>query len=247
MRKPPPAIATSDERNITPSLQPTNGEDESTLSNVTALLESLSETDRHPNGKAIEAKQAATPAPRPKTGVVVSAGKMQKTVKFFSTPTNYLVHDPNSSTNEGDIVSLTPLRTSKHVHHVISAIIAPFGKPVEERPPVPTAGEREKAYRVKRTKKFQRKKLRTLAANSGDQGRKEWAQATLKRLGLDLAEASVAKGREKGGLRGRNKGQIPPKGVLPSGKKVAGKTNERAQSDKPLRRKAAGSINRAGG
>ncbi|KAK4956097.1 hypothetical protein LTR28_005968 [Elasticomyces elasticus] len=242
--------------------KPTDGEDESTLSNVTALLESLSETDRHPNGKAIEAKQAATPAQRPKTGVVVSAGKMQKTVKvrvpgetwnkhirkFFSTPTNYLVHDPNSSTNEGDIVSLTSLRTSKHVHYVISAIIAPFGKPVEERPPVPTAEEREKAYRVKRTKKFQRKKLRTLAANSGDQGRKEWAQATLKRLGLDLAETSAAaKGREKGGLRGRNKGQIPPKGVLPGGKKVAGKTNERVPSDKPLRRKAADSTNKAVG
>lgn len=44
---------------------------------------------------------------------------------------------------EGDIIAIEPgWRVSKHVHHVVASIIAPFGKPIEERPPVPSAEER---------------------------------------------------------------------------------------------------------
>ncbi|EOA85096.1 hypothetical protein ACJQWK_07079 [Exserohilum turcicum] len=86
-----------------------------------------------------------------KVGVVVSAGKMSKAVrvrvahqewnkkfrKHFPAPKTYLVRDPNNSLVEGDIVRITSgHRTSTAIRHVVTAIVAPFGEPVENRPPV---------------------------------------------------------------------------------------------------------------
>ncbi|PON21884.1 hypothetical protein TGAM01_v209314 [Trichoderma gamsii] len=84
-------------------------------------------------------------------GIVVSAGLMQKTFiflnspgqKWFADPKHYLVHDPNSSLRTGDVVSIVPgWPTSKHKRHVVKKIIAPYGTPAEERPPIPTLEER---------------------------------------------------------------------------------------------------------
>ncbi|APA13426.1 hypothetical protein SS1G_07970 [Sclerotinia sclerotiorum 1980 UF-70] len=103
------------------------------------------------------AAEAAAHASRQINAVVVSSGLMQKTVKVrigkqvwnkhlqkkFNATQHLLVHDPNSSLNTGDVISISPgWRTSKGVHHVVSSIIAPFGKPISERPPIPTAEER---------------------------------------------------------------------------------------------------------
>ncbi|KAL6707805.1 hypothetical protein ACN47E_003705 [Coniothyrium glycines] len=86
-----------------------------------------------------------------KVGVVVSAGKMSKAVKVriagqewnkkfrkhFPSHTTYLVRDPNNSLVEGDVVRITSgHRTSKAISHVVTSIVAPFGEPVEKRPPV---------------------------------------------------------------------------------------------------------------
>ncbi|RMZ72003.1 ribosomal s17 [Pyrenophora seminiperda CCB06] len=86
-----------------------------------------------------------------KVGVVVSAGKMSNAVKVrvagqewnkkfrkhFPAPTTYLVRDPNNSLVEGDIVRITSgYRTSTAISHVVTSIVAPFGEPVENRPPV---------------------------------------------------------------------------------------------------------------
>ncbi|CAA9957372.1 hypothetical protein CFE70_000933 [Pyrenophora teres f. teres 0-1] len=86
-----------------------------------------------------------------KVGVVVSAGKMSRAVKVrvagqewnkkfrkhFPAPTTYLVRDPNNSLVEGDIVRITSgYRTSTAISHVVTSIVAPFGEPVENRPPV---------------------------------------------------------------------------------------------------------------
>ncbi|KAF2711549.1 nucleic acid-binding protein [Pleomassaria siparia CBS 279.74] len=92
-----------------------------------------------------------------KVGVVVSAGKMSRAVKVriagqvwdkkirknFPSSKTYLVADPNSSLNEGDVVRIASgWVTSKRIRHVVSQIIAPFGAPVEDRPPVLTEDQR---------------------------------------------------------------------------------------------------------
>ncbi|KAF2819548.1 nucleic acid-binding protein [Ophiobolus disseminans] len=91
-----------------------------------------------------------------KVGVVVSAGLMAGAVKvrvaerawnkkfrkYFPAPHNYLVRDPNSSLVPGDVVRITSgHRTSKRIRHVVTAIVAPFGEPVENRPKVMTQEE----------------------------------------------------------------------------------------------------------
>ncbi|KAF2634536.1 nucleic acid-binding protein [Massarina eburnea CBS 473.64] len=92
-----------------------------------------------------------------KVGVVVSAGKMDRAVKVriagqewnkkfrkhFPSPQTHLVADPQNSLVEGDVVRIASgFRTSKSIRHVVTAIVAPFGAPVEERPPVPTDEQR---------------------------------------------------------------------------------------------------------
>lgn len=86
-----------------------------------------------------------------KVGVVVSAGKMAGAVKVrvaeqewnkkfrkhFPAPKNYLVRDPNSSLVPGDVVRISSGNpSSKKISHVVTSIVAPFGAPVEDRPPV---------------------------------------------------------------------------------------------------------------
>lgn len=76
----------------------------------------------------------------------------------------YLVHDPNDSLRTGDIVSISSgWRTAKSKRHVVNRIIAPWGPPIEERPPVPTPEEREAAHAAMRAKKVARKQLRAQA------------------------------------------------------------------------------------
>ncbi|KAM0249365.1 hypothetical protein ACHAQJ_009081 [Trichoderma viride] len=105
-------------------------------------------------------------------GIVVSAGLMQKTVKvrvggqkwnkvinkWFADPKHYLVHDPNSSLRTGDVVSIVPgWPTSKHKRHVVKKIIAPYGIPTEERPPIPTLEERIAEREAKQAAKGERR------------------------------------------------------------------------------------------
>ena len=51
-------------------------------------------------------------------------------------------------------------RTSRHKRHVVKHIIAPFGRPIEDRPPVPTLEERIAAVVEKRTAKLERRAAR---------------------------------------------------------------------------------------
>ncbi|RDA89704.1 hypothetical protein CP533_6801 [Ophiocordyceps camponoti-saundersi (nom. inval.)] len=105
-------------------------------------------------------------------GIVVSAGLMQKTVKvriggqkwnqtinkWFSSPKHFLVHDPKSSLRTGDVVSIVPgWPTSKHKRHVVKQIIAPFGTPISERPPIPTSEERIAEREAKKAAKDKRR------------------------------------------------------------------------------------------
>lgn len=101
----------------------------------------------------------------------------------FRTYVRLLVHDPNNSLVEGDVVSLHRLRVAERVRHVVASIITPFGIPVEDRPPIPTPDERLLAYKEKRFKRLYRRKLRVNAAAGS-----EYAMRRLQDLGLDPGE-----------------------------------------------------------
>ncbi|CAM1503715.1 Fc.00g013060.m01.CDS01 [Cosmosporella sp. VM-42] len=127
-------------------------------------------------------------------GVVVSAGLMQKTVKvrvggqkwnkivnkWFADPKHYLVHDPSSSLRTGDVVSIVPgWPTSQHKRHVVKHIIAPYGVPIEERPPVPSLEERIAERDAKKGAKDERRAARRQAEE--EQRREEKRQELEKR------------------------------------------------------------------
>jgi len=166
---------------------------------------------------------------------------LTKRLQYFASHTNYLVHDPNSSLIAGDVVELHRLKHSKHVHHVIGKLITPFGVPVSQRPPIPTADERLATYKEKRFAKLERRTLRRKAAmGDGD------AIRELQSRGLDPGngaeegkgekanlQPNVGKTRDsgKGAILGE-KGQKLPKGVLPGGKHEVGKIDERAKHNK---------------
>ncbi|RYO86700.1 hypothetical protein DL766_005814 [Monosporascus sp. MC13-8B] len=120
-------------------------------------------------------------------GIVVSAGKMDKTVKvrlggiryeprvqkYFKVPRYKLVHDPCNSLRQGDVVAISPSwRESQHVRHVVKHIIAPYGPPIDGRPPVPTLEERLAERAAKRAAKDERRRLlREEAARARDEER----------------------------------------------------------------------------
>ncbi|KFY43077.1 hypothetical protein V495_04186 [Pseudogymnoascus sp. VKM F-4514 (FW-929)] len=110
----------------------------------------------------------SAPQSRVINAVVLTAGLMEKTVKvrvggqkwnkhvrkYFNYPKTYLVHDPRSSLRAGDIIEISSgWRVSKHVRHVVSRIIAPFGEPIEARPSVMTQVELLEERRKKKEAK----------------------------------------------------------------------------------------------
>ncbi|KAL1989868.1 hypothetical protein VTN49DRAFT_7065 [Thermomyces lanuginosus] len=110
-----------------------------------------------------------------KVGRVIATHTMQKTArvahkhitwdkhirKFYPKVTTYLVHDPRGSLREGDVIEFSSgARRSPRVRHVVEKIIAPFGTPLEERPPVMTPEERERERLEERWAKLQRRAQR---------------------------------------------------------------------------------------
>ncbi|KAJ9648876.1 hypothetical protein H2199_000789 [Coniosporium tulheliwenetii] len=153
-------------------------------------------------------------------GVVVSAGKMQKTVKVriaaqewnkhirkhLPAPYTVLVSDPSSSVREGDIISLASgWRASKTVRHVVTSIIAPFGPPLDQRPPLPTEAERIAARTAKRVEKDgvggrgggEEGEVKGEGEGAAEEGklrrdrRRERVTAAAKVLGLEFEEAMM--------------------------------------------------------
>ncbi|KAK0841980.1 hypothetical protein LTS02_016654 [Friedmanniomyces endolithicus] len=172
------------------------------------------------------AQRERTRVHRKIVGVVVSTGKMAKTVKvrvptqrwepkigkYFADHTNHLVHDPNDSLVLGDVIELHRLRVSKAVHHVVGELITPFGVPLSERPAIPTADDRLAAYKKKRFAKLGRRELRREAAKGDVE-----ALAKLKAMGL-VEMVKGKKGDGRSAVSGQ-KGQKGGKGVLAGGKK----------------------------
>lgn len=82
-------------------------------------------------------------------------------MQWFAEPKQYLVHDPNSSVRTGDVVSIVPgWPTSRHKRHVVKHIIAPYGTPIEARPPVPSLEERIAERESKKALKDERRAAR---------------------------------------------------------------------------------------
>jgi ribosomal protein S17 len=91
--------------------------------------------------------------------------------QHFNRTTNLLVHDPRSSLRLGDIIAIEPgWRVSKHVHHVVAKIIAPFGEPIEARPPVPSFEERVEERERRRAEKEARRAARRVQDGGEDNG-----------------------------------------------------------------------------
>ncbi|PWY94452.1 nucleic acid-binding protein [Aspergillus sclerotioniger CBS 115572] len=122
-----------------------------------------------------------------KSGTVVSVGRMSRTVrvslrhttydkhiqKFYPKTTTYLVSDPRDSLREGDVIEFSNGHPKTgNVRHVVERIIAPFGTPIEERPPVMTREERDAERAAKRTAKWQRRQAKRLE-NGGEEAERE--------------------------------------------------------------------------
>jgi small subunit ribosomal protein S17 len=58
------------------------------------------------------------------------------------------------------------------VKHVVNSIIAPFGEPIETRPPIPSREELVAEREAKKSKKAERKRLRLLAEKGSPEGAK---------------------------------------------------------------------------
>jgi small subunit ribosomal protein S17 len=102
--------------------------------------------------------------------------------KWFSDPKHYLVHDPNTSLRTGDVIAIQPgWPTSQHKRHVIKHIIAPFGDPIDQRPPVPSLeeliAEREAQKAAKDERRAARRQEQIEKAREEKQRRQDKAAA----------------------------------------------------------------------
>lgn len=149
---------------------------------------------------------------------------------MFHSADQHLVHDPNNSLITGDVVELHRLHVSRRVRHVVASVVAPFGTPLDARPPIPTPDDRLAAYKESRFKKFKRRELRAKAAEGDAQ-----AIQALKDMGLDPgdgAEPGVGKTDTGKGSQLGAKGQKLPSKVLPDGTHEVGRINDRALKNK---------------
>ncbi|GAB7344407.1 hypothetical protein MBLNU457_2259t1 [Dothideomycetes sp. NU457] len=181
-------------------------------------------------------ESALVPMPKPEkriVGIVVDAGKMDKTVKNFNSNTNKLVHDPANSIRKGDVISLRPHYASKHARHIVHEIISPFGEPISARPPLLTEEQMQAIVDAKRAAKAERRSLRAKAGQGDPEAIEE-----LKRRGIATGQ-NVAPGKKpskkekKKGLVGAM-GQMLPEGVLPGGLHAVGDIDARAKRNKEM-------------
>ena len=120
-------------------------------------------------------------------------------MQYYADQTTHMCHDPNNSLIIGDVITMHRLHASSQVFHVVGEVLAPFGKPLALRPPVPTPDERLAAYKKKRFAKLHRRGLRQRAAKGDAEAIRE-----LQAMGLDAgAGVAAGEGREAVGQVGR--------------------------------------------
>jgi len=114
------------------------------------------------------------------------------------------------------------------VHHVVSAIVAPFGEPIEARPPVPTLAERLEEKAERRRIKQERRRLRDGGVEEGIQE----GEGDVEVAGVKLGELEV-------GFEGLpiNTERIEMKGEEQSADTPAvGEPVEEVQEEKPAKK-----------
>lgn len=123
--------------------------------------------------------------------------------QHFTHPTTHLVADPTSALRAGDVIRMAPAPHSRHIHHVVAAIIAPWGVPIDERPAVLTRAEREARRGAKRERKVARKeeeKGRWRVGKGGEEGEGEVD-------GGEEGDRTRRAGGEVGGIQRRLEGE----------------------------------------
>ena len=92
-------------------------------------------------------------------------------LQHYTAYQSHLVSDPNSSLRTGDVVRIAARPpASKHIRHVVTNIIAPWGPPAEERPPIPTLEDLDAMYKAKREARLARRTKRTEGAETEGYG-----------------------------------------------------------------------------
>jgi Ribosomal protein S17 len=77
------------------------------------------------------------------------------------------VHDHKDSCEIGDIIKLrSNWRVSKYIRHVITEVVTPFGKPLQERPAVPSIQQMQQEYEKWRIAKNLRQAARGREAST---------------------------------------------------------------------------------
>ncbi|KAL8754425.1 MAG: hypothetical protein Q9199_004349 [Rusavskia elegans] len=157
--------------------------------------------------------------PQALCGVVVSAGRMMKAVKVrtvkqvydsflqkhYTAYQSHLVSDPNSSLRTGDVVRIAARPpASKHIRHVVTDIVAPWGPPAEERPPIPNLKDLDAQYRAKRDARIARRTQRIEGARAERAGARAVEKGpSLKERHTDVVgDPEVVRGEEKVVLEG---------------------------------------------
>ena len=78
--------------------------------------------------------------------------------QHFQTHQSYLVSDRTSSTRTGDVVRIAEAgKVSKHIRHRVTEILAPWGPPINQRPPVLSEEEVIAMKVARRRRKEERK------------------------------------------------------------------------------------------
>lgn len=141
---------------------------------------------------------------------MVSVGKMDRTVrvahrhttydrrlrKTYPKVTHFLVADPRNSLREGDVIEFASgFPKSRTVHHVVERIVAPFGTPIDQRPPVMLREERDAAREEKRAAKWERREQRRV--ESGDKGPGSGSEEHVGRIRRLVLERTLAQKSRK--------------------------------------------------
>lgn len=101
--------------------------------------------------------------------------ELTRLTKHFQSHQSYLVSDPNSSLRTGDVVRIENegRQISRHIKHVVTEILAPWGPGIDERPPVLSGEERHQLWKEKYDAKIARRTGRPMKVEGSREPRED--------------------------------------------------------------------------